>query len=138
MMNTRSLTPEQRFELIMDCKNSGLTDYQWCQEHDINPGTFYNWISRFRKAGYPNIPKTTNSVSSHKVQPQEVVKINILPEPNNSSFDLFNEELEGKSINPNNTKPALEIIHNGSVFKISNNINPQLLDIILLRIGDVR
>ena len=137
-MNTRSLTPEQRFELIMDCKNSGLTDYQWCQEHDINPGTFYNWISRFRKAGYPNIPKTTSSDSSHKVQPQEVVKINLLPESDNSTFDLLDEKLERKTLNHNNTEPALEIIHNSSVFKISNSINPKLLDTILLRIRGIR
>ena len=32
MRNTRSLTPEQRFELVMECRSSGLTDYRWCME----------------------------------------------------------------------------------------------------------
>ena len=55
MINTRSLTQEERFELVMECRSSGLSDYQWCQEKGIHPGTFYNWIARFRKKGYPNI-----------------------------------------------------------------------------------
>ena len=65
-MNTRSLTPEERFELVMECRASGLSDYQWCQEKGINPGTFYNWIARFRKKGYPNIPEPTGRTSTQK------------------------------------------------------------------------
>ena len=30
----------------MECRQSGLTDHQWCVEHDIKPGTFYNWVKR--------------------------------------------------------------------------------------------
>lgn len=79
-MNTRSLTPEQRFELVMECRSSGLSDYQWCREHDINPGTFYNWIARFRKKGYPNIPEPAGRTTVHKAIKQEVVKIDVLPD----------------------------------------------------------
>lgn len=36
---------ELKFELwmkrIMDCRSSGLSDLQWCKEHDIKPPTFY-------------------------------------------------------------------------------------------------
>ena len=28
-MNCRNITPEERFDLIMECRNSGLTDHQW-------------------------------------------------------------------------------------------------------------
>lgn len=80
MRNTRSLTPEQRFELVMECRSSGLTDYHWCKEHGIHPGTFYNWIARFRKQGYPNIPEPTGRTSKHKAVKQEVVKLEILPD----------------------------------------------------------
>ncbi|MEG0692216.1 MAG: hypothetical protein RR444_03950 [Oscillospiraceae bacterium] len=54
MMNTRTLTREQRFELVLECRNSGLSEFQWCNEQGIKLGTFYNWISRFRKDGYPS------------------------------------------------------------------------------------
>ena len=78
MINTRSLTQEERFELVMECRSSGLSDYQWCQEKGIHPGTFYNWIARFRKKGYPNIPEPTGRTSKHKAVKQEVVRYNCL------------------------------------------------------------
>ena len=81
-MNYRNLSPEERFDLIMECRNSGLTDHQWLEEHGIAPSTFYYWISQFRKKGYPNIneiPEPLKQSSPHKAQRQEVVKINVIP-----------------------------------------------------------
>ena len=43
--------PEQ-IRLITECRQSGFSDYQWCREQEINPGTFYDWVSKLRKAGY--------------------------------------------------------------------------------------
>ena len=43
---------DQQYQLIMEYRSSGLTDCQWCKEHGIHPGTFYNWVSRFRKKGF--------------------------------------------------------------------------------------
>ena len=40
---------DKQYQLIMECRGSGLTDFQWCKEHGIHPGTFYNWVSRLRK-----------------------------------------------------------------------------------------
>ena len=40
---------EEQYRLIMECRKSGLSDYQWCLNNDINPGTFYNWVKRLRK-----------------------------------------------------------------------------------------
>ena len=40
---------DQQYQLIMECRSSGLTDYQCCKEHGIHPGTFYNWVSCLRK-----------------------------------------------------------------------------------------
>ena len=117
MRNTRSLTPEQRFELVMECRSSGLTDYQWCKEHDIHPGTFYNWIARFRKQGYPNIPEPTGRTSKHKAVKQEVVKLEILP-------DTPDEPVSFSS--------------NGSIIRITNLINPQLLSIVLSQLGGIK
>ena len=28
------------YQLIMECRSSGLTDFQWCKEHGIHPETF--------------------------------------------------------------------------------------------------
>ena len=43
-MNTYTLTPEERFDLILECRNSGLTDYQWCKQKGISTNTLYRWI----------------------------------------------------------------------------------------------
>ena len=29
----------------MECRKSGLSDYQWCKQKGIKPGTFYNWYN---------------------------------------------------------------------------------------------
>lgn len=41
-MKTQRRTADEQYQLIMECRSSGLSDYQWCTEHNINPGTFYN------------------------------------------------------------------------------------------------
>lgn len=67
--------PEQ-IKLIMECRQSGLSDYQWCRKQGINPGTFYNWVSKLRKAGYA-IPDSESKVSGVSVS-QEVVKLDLV------------------------------------------------------------
>ena len=42
LMRSKKIPAEERYRLIMECRQSGLTDHQWCVEHDIKPGTFYN------------------------------------------------------------------------------------------------
>lgn len=48
-MRAKRRTEQEQYDIIMECRQSGLSDHQWCLEHDINPGTFYNWVRRFRK-----------------------------------------------------------------------------------------
>ena len=44
-MRAKRRTEQEQYEIIMECRQSGLSDHQWCLEHDINPGTVYNWRS---------------------------------------------------------------------------------------------
>ena len=67
--------PEQ-IKLIMECRQSGLSDYQWCKTKDINPGTFYNWVSKLRKSGY-TFPESKSKSTGIPVK-QEVVKLNLI------------------------------------------------------------
>lgn len=48
-MKTQRRTADEQYQLIMECRSSGLSDYQWCTEHNINPGTFYNWVKKTEK-----------------------------------------------------------------------------------------
>lgn len=137
MMNTRLLTQEERFELVMECRNSGLSDYQWCQEKGINPGTFYNWIARFRKKGYPNIPEPTGRTSKSKAVKQDVVRLDVLPDtPENAA--RFCTDGFSRSYAPQNCETAMEICTGNAVIRISNNIDPQLFCMVLSRLGGSR
>ncbi len=75
-MNPNGVRKPEQIKLIMECRQSGLSDYQWCQNQGINPGTFYNWVSKLRKAGY-TIPDSESKTSGVPVR-QEVVKLNLV------------------------------------------------------------
>lgn len=42
IMRVRRRTEQEQYDIIKECRKSGFSDHQWCLEHDINPGTFYN------------------------------------------------------------------------------------------------
>lgn len=73
-MNKR-VCKEDQIKLIMECRQSGLSDYQWCEQNGIHPGTFYNWVSKLKKSGY-TLPDTQKN-SEMKPEIQEVVKVGI-------------------------------------------------------------
>lgn len=37
------LTQQQKYDQIMECRSSGLSDYQWCKAHNLSSTTFYGW-----------------------------------------------------------------------------------------------
>ena len=56
-------TPEEQYQLVLECRRSGLTDCDWCRKNGINPNTFYTWISRLRKKTCYAIPEETVNFS---------------------------------------------------------------------------
>ena len=75
-MNPNGVRKHEQIKLIVECRQSGLSDHQWCQKQGINPGTFYNWVSKLRKAGY-TIPDSESKISGVSVS-QEVVKLDLV------------------------------------------------------------
>ena len=73
----------EQIRLINGCRQSGLTDADWCRENDIVASTFYNWVSRCRKVaadyGYPPVPRPKQDVVSIDIVP------NHIPEQNTAS-----------------------------------------------------
>lgn len=132
-MDIRNLTPQDRFDLIMECRSSGLTDYQWLKENGISRSTFYHWISQFRKNGYPNIdeiPKPLKQSSPHRAQPQEVVKINVVPDgPLERNAPMQRAY--------SNIDPVMEIISGNTVIRLANGTDPRLLETVLRSLGGV-
>jgi transposase-like protein len=132
-MDTRNLSPEERYELILECRSSGLTDHQWLEEHGIRKSTFYNWINGFRKTGYPNIdeiPKPLKQSSPHRAQPQEVVKIKVVPDgPLERNAPMQRAY--------SNIDPVMEIISGNTVIRLANGTDPCLLETVLRSLGGV-
>ena len=73
-MRSKRIPAEKQYRLIMECRQSGLTDHQWCVEHDIKPGTFYNWVKRLRQKGCMDLPASTGR-SYRAPESQEVVRV---------------------------------------------------------------
>ena len=70
----------EQIKLINECRQSGMTDTDWCRENHIAVSTFYNWVSRCRKAAADQIlPPNYGHLEAPRPK-QDVVPIDIVPE----------------------------------------------------------
>ena len=132
-MKSPRRSADEQYALIMECRSSGLSDQQWCIQHDINPGTFYNWVKRLRDKSCYDIPHATRRAGLTAPVKQEVVKVDIVPDQ---------DPIPQTPVMPQNEKyetslqPApIEIRINEAVLRISNDIDPRLLAQILRNLG---
>ncbi len=64
-------TDQEWMDLIQECRSSGISDRTWCEEHHIQPSTFYYHIRRLRKQAC-SIPESSAGTS---VVRQEVAAV---------------------------------------------------------------
>lgn len=72
----KTVRKDEQIQLIMECRQSGLNDHQWCEQNGIKPGTFYNWVSKLRKRGY-TFP-VSESKTAMLPNRQEVVRVDLI------------------------------------------------------------
>ena len=129
-MASKRISAEEQYRLVIECRQSGKTDYQWCQENGINPGTFYNWVSRLRKKACYDIPESEARIMTKKASNiQDVVKVDILPDftsgqtnvPMSNTSEAFT--------------PVAEINVNGICIRLSNDAGSALINNIARLIG---
>ena len=129
-MRAKRRTEQEQYDMIMECRQSGLSDHQWCLEHDVNPGTFYNWVRRFRKqvCEFPAPAGKDRFQAIH----QEVVKMEIIPDQSSDLFEQSSMEYAAAI-----TKPVavMELQIGKAVLRISNQTDPRLLEQILKLLG---
>ena len=65
-------TDEEWMNLIQECRTSGLTDKEWCREHQIHSSNFYYHIRRLREMAC-EIPESVSG--NTRAGFQEVVPI---------------------------------------------------------------
>jgi hypothetical protein len=118
----------EQIKLINECRKSGMTDADWCRENGIAVSTFYNWISRCRKAaadqhlapnyGHTEIPRPK----------QDVVPIDLVP-------DLLPDQPVAPPVLQQNThldnSHAIEVVMKDIIIRISNEADPLLLSRII-------
>lgn len=82
-MSSRYKVRSQRewMELITQCRQSGLSDSEWCHINGIPASTFYNAVSRLRKKAC-EIPEASLATAQtlDLTARQDVVRIDIEPE----------------------------------------------------------
>ena len=134
-MRAKRISSDEQFRLIMECRQSGLSDYQWCQSNDINPGTFYNWISRLRKRGV-DIPGSTAVTEPAATELQEVVKVDLIPDhefmPRRS---IPNDCLVHDPTAMTRKDPAVEILLGNSTIRFFSGADRELVETTLRCLG---
>lgn len=68
---------EKWLDLISECRSSGLSDKDWCMEHQIGISTFYYHVKRLRNKACSIPPAAVGAVIP--CQKQEVVELNFNP-----------------------------------------------------------
>ena len=134
-MTAKRISSDEQLKLITECRWSGLSDYQWCQANDVNPGTFYNRISHLCKKGI-TIPVFATTTEPTDAGLQEVVKVDLIP---------GHEFMPGRSI-PNGCSvhalaamtqkgPAVEILLGNLTIRFFQSADRDLVETTLLCLG---
>ena len=120
-MRATRIPADEQYRLIMECRASGLTDHEWCLQHDIKPGTFYNWVKRLRQKGCPELPDAADHHVPHR---QEIIKIELTsPDKATEKVVPSIQEIEHGQIQDR----AMELSVSGAVLRIPNGTDPALL-----------
>ena len=115
-------SPEEQYRLVMDCRQSGLSDARWCEENGIQASTFYNWVTRLRKKGC-EIPPPASKEDFLPVPHQDVVRVDLVPDV--PFVDVPPSRMDSISDTTNVSCLRLEL--NGAKLDIPNDVNPELL-----------
>lgn len=51
-------------DIIHRCRDSGLSNRQWCEENGIELKSYYYWLSKIRKLAIESIPRKPSALST--------------------------------------------------------------------------
>ena len=124
---------EEWFRIINECRRSGLSDSQWCKQHDIRESTFFCAVSRLRKKAYaiPNRDKSID-ILPDSLPKQEVVRIDIEPEPLQLSKPEPMQVMPATYLDNSHT---IEIDVHGINIRVFNSVDKELLKTVLSALG---
>lgn len=125
---------DEIYKIVMDCRTSGLSDFQWCKANGVSPSSLYRWVQKLKSAGNDIPDKVKGSVI--KNLPQEVVKLEVLPTDHQHSMTT---ERNTPNTAPftNKSVPVMEITVGELTTRFTNDVNPELLKATLLCLGNL-
>jgi len=62
-MNISSLTPDKQVKLqywldvIRQCRASGMTNQEWCEQNGVSLKSYYYWLAKIRKLALEDLPR---------------------------------------------------------------------------------
>lgn len=122
---------DEWFQLIQECRSSGLSDRTWCEQHGILVSSFYNAVKRLRKSAC-DIPLSSNRrtyaldlTSSSK---QEAVQIDLCPDPYPEAVPPAKQMCPAPHLDNLHT---IELMMDNVSLKVSNSADPFLLQQII-------
>ena len=107
-------------ELILRCKSSGQSDWQWCHENDISPSSFYRHLKKFRHTEIIPVPGDMVLDQDPASRPQEVVPLVIRKEE--PAPCTFTNETD---------VPAVRLTVHGVTLEVFNNAGSEVLSNLL-------
>lgn len=122
---------DEWFQLIQECRSSGLSDRTWCEQHGILVSSFYNAVKRLRKSAC-DIPLSSNrrtyALDLTSVSRQEAVQIDICPDPNPEAVPPVKQMCPAPHLDNSHT---IELMMDNVSLKVSNSADPFLLQQII-------
>ena len=117
MSNTRKarVPMKEQLRLINECRQSGMTDADWCRENGIAVSTFYNRLTRCRKVTADQIPVPNYGHLEIPQSKPDVVPIDIIPDHS------------PKQQTSTGSLHTIEVTMKDVRIRISNDVDPQLL-----------
>ena len=118
---------QQWLELITECRQSGMTDMDWCRANGISHSTFYKAIHRLQEAAckLPESLACSSTMLNLTSAKQDIVPISIIPD---TSAEVNNAL-------PEPTHYIMEITKCDMTIRVSNDISPSLLSHTLHLLG---
>lgn len=122
---------DEWFQLIRECRNSGLSDRTWCEQHGILVSSFYNAVKRLRKSAC-DIPLSSNrrtyALDLTSASKQEAVQIDLCPDPYPEAVPPAKQMCPAPHLDNPHT---IELMMDNVSLKVSNSADPFLLQQII-------
>ena len=119
---------DEWFDIITECRQSGLSDSEWCLRNGLSRSTFAKAAMRLRAKAYAVPDRMRSSEVLDFTSCQEVVKIDITqdnkPAEYNETVPCIHKAQVSSYLDNSHT---IEIQLGSSIIRLSNDANPSLV-----------